>query len=135
MNLTTKVLVWLIVALHALFFLFEAVFWGQPSMTAIAISKLNGPASVSAADQIAVLRVLFINQGFYNLFLACSGVVGLVLINRGDTSAGRALLTYMCLSAIGAGIVLATTTTAYAGAFAQAAPAIAALVLLLRSRG
>jgi putative membrane protein len=133
MTATAKSLVIFVTMLHVAFFVVEALLWSNPSVSALALSKLNGDLSVSLPDQAASLKNLFINQGFYNLFLALAGVVGLLLIGRGRRSAGYALVGYMCLSALGAGLVLAASTTAYAGAFVQAVPACAALIVVARS--
>jgi putative membrane protein len=73
---------------------------------------------------------VLLNQGFYNLLLAVAGIVGLRSIKRGADAAGYALVFYMCLSALGAGIVLALSTRAYLGAVLQSAPAAFALVSL-----
>jgi len=78
------------------------------------------------------MKTVFINQGFYNLLLAAAGVTGLLLLGRGKTQAGRALVGYMCASAVGAGLVLAFTTIAYGGALLQALPAAVALAVMFR---
>jgi hypothetical protein len=44
------------------------------------------------------------------------------------------LIFYMCLSAVGAGVVLALSTRAYLGAVLQSAPAAIALVHLRHAR-
>jgi uncharacterized membrane protein len=74
-----------------------------------------------------------VNQGFCNLFLAVGGLCGLVLINRGQRSAGLALVFYACAVATCAGLVLLATTSAYAGGVVQAGLGAIALLLTYRS--
>ena len=85
------------------------------------------------------MRVLFLNQGFYNLFLAVGMFTGLGLAVRGASdraqAAGRAIVAYTCLVLVGAGLVLLLTTGKAAGALVQALPpALALLFGWLHSR-
>jgi putative membrane protein len=121
-----------LIAFHLLVFVFEAFLWMQPLVYERALSKLSGASTLDLHQQALVLKPLFVNQGFYNLFLAGGAVLGLALLRRGDHAAGMALVRYASLSALGAGIVLACTTSAYGGAILQAVPG--ALVLLLAMR-
>src|SRR5689334_19503230 len=102
----------------------------QPSVYELALSKLSTGCSLDAYEQARVLRPLFVNQGFYNSFIAAGAASGLVLWRRSRSEAGRALIQYACGSALAAGLVLARSTSAYLGALLQAAPAAVALILL-----
>lgn len=119
----TKGLIVLVIIVHLLFFLLEAVFWMIPEIHATLIDLLNNPVDSGINLQALTLRNLFINQGCYNLFLVCEGIGGLMLIQRGKVAAGYMLLIFLCFSATGAGIVLACSTKAYILAIAQALPA------------
>lgn len=133
MNLPTKALVWFVVIFHGAIFLIEVFFWMQPGVHVVALRRLVSPVGVDPYTQASILRVTFINLGFYNLFLAAAGLAGLALMSRGEASAGRTLIGYMCLSALGAGIVLFFSTSAYLGALLQAVPAALAFGLMVRA--
>lgn len=134
MNGWARTLLWYVILFHFAAFLMEAFLWMQPSVYEAVLPRLVGQSALASHEQASVLKPLFVNQGFYNLFLATAGVVGLGLRRRGDPAAGHALCCYMCLSAVGAGIVLALSTRAYVGAFLQAVPSAVAFVLVWRSR-
>jgi putative membrane protein len=133
MNRLTKPLVLFVVVFHLLVFVVEAFLWMRPGIHGIVLARLSDSLKVDPHEQALILKALFINQGFYNLFLAVAGIAGLALLKRGKAPAGYALIGYMCLSAAGAGLVLALSTTAYVGAFLQAAPAALALLGLARA--
>lgn len=123
-NRTTKMLVFFILFVHLLFFLLEAILWMQPFVYNILIELLDTKTAVDYPTQAQVLKSLFINQGFYNLFLVVGGLFGLISLKKNRHSQGYALLLLFCFSAAGAGIVLAFSTKAYVLAFLQAVPAI-----------
>ena len=133
MSLPTKALVWVVVVFHGTLFLAEVFFWMQPGVHGIALQRLAGPVGVDPHTQASILRVTFINLGFYNLFLAAAGFAGLVFMSRGEVAIGRTLIVYMCLSAAGAGVVLFLSTSAHVGALLQAIPAAIALGLMVRA--
>lgn len=130
MAASTRALVGFVILFHAAAFVLEAVLWMQPGVYENALPRINAPTALTLHDQAVVLRTLFLNQGAYNLMLAGAGCVGLYLLRRGDAAPGKALLMYMCLTAVGAGVVLACTTRAYAGAVLQALPAAIAIAKL-----
>ena len=133
MSLSTKALVWFVVVFHGAIFLTEVFFWMQPGVHGIALQRLGGPFGIDAYTQASILKATFINLGFYNLFLAAAGLAGLTFMSRSEVAIGRTLILYMCLSAVGAGIVLLFSTSAYIGALLQALPAAAALGLMVRA--
>jgi putative membrane protein len=134
MSPAARLLVLVVAIFHLAVFVAEAFLWMNPAVHVLAIARLTGETGVPLHDQALILKRLFINQGFYNLFLAAAAVAGLVLIARGSVIAGRTLTVYACLSALGAGIVLFLSTQAAVAALLQALPAAAALALLLRIR-
>jgi putative membrane protein len=131
MNNFAKALVLFVIVFHGSIFVAEAFLWMRPGVYEFALNRLAINTSLDLPAQALVLRPFFINQGFYNLFLAGAGVSGLAFLGRGNAPVGYTLITYMCLSAIGAGVVLGTSTPATIGAILQAAPATLALAVIL----
>jgi putative membrane protein len=124
----TKALVLFVVFDFFMFFVLEAIFWMQPFVYHILLEMFhNPPSSLDYFTHALVLKKLFINQGFYNLFLAFGGLLGLNYINKNKV-AGYTLITFVCFCAVGAGIVLAATSKAYILAFLQAVPAALAFI-------
>lgn len=126
-RLATSLVIFSIV-FHFLVFLVEALLWMQPAIHEPVLTRLLHSELGSLHDQAQLLSAVLVNQGFYNLFLALAGTVGLVLQRRGHAAAGHALVVYMCLSAAAAGLVLACSTPAYLGAFFQGVPPALALL-------
>ena len=111
-------------AFHVLFFVLESVVFAQPSVAA--------RFGLTSPEQIAAVRPMAFNQGFYNLFLAIGIVVGLVLVASGSVEAGRAIVLFACACMVGAGIVLLATNRRFARSAAiQAGPPALAIVLAL----
>ena len=133
-------LVLFVVVFHFAAFVMEALLWMRPAIHEALLPRLNDPLGRVAAnavelhDQALLLKRLFVNQDFYNLFLALAGIAGLLFARRGDLTIGYTLIGYMCLSAIGAGLVLALSTHAFLGASLQALPAAVALAMIVRGR-
>lgn len=134
MNRLTKTLVQFVIFFHLSAFVVEAFLWMRPAVHEAVLGRLTGTSAVALHDQALILKSLFVNQGFYNLFLAIAGIAGLAFLRRGDATIGTTLIAYMCSSAVGAGVVLAVSTGAYIGAFLQAVPPAVALVAMLRAR-
>ena len=85
------------------------------------------------ADEAAVLKPVFYNQGFYNLFLAIAVAVGVVLVAAGATSAGATAVLIGTGSMVAAGAVLLASDRSKArAALVQAAvPALAVLLTVI----
>jgi putative membrane protein len=130
MNFLAKALIGFVVVFHLLVFVVEAFLWMQPGVHEFVLSRLGSTFAVDVHVQAAILKRFLVNQGFYNLFLALAGIAGFRLLRRGNARAGYTLIVYMCLSALGAGVVLALSTHAYVGAFLQAVPAAGGLAAL-----
>ena len=116
------------IVFHISAFVHEAFLITQPVVAERIVSINAAAVDVALMDQIEILKVLFFNQGFYNLFLALGGVAGLLLLHKGKQAQGLTLLVNMCCFAVGAGLILSLTTTAYPLAFLQAGPPLTALI-------
>lgn len=124
-----------VIAIYIGFFVVEVFIWMQPALHQRLLPSLVSSidSSVPLETQARILRVLFINKGFYNLFIGLAGIVGLISWRRGAREAGNTLVGFMCMSAIAAGIVLAATTGNMLGAMAQILPAGLALALVRKA--
>lgn len=123
LNRFTQALVIFVIIDFLLFFILEAIFWMQPFVYGILLDMFNNPpASLAYSMHALVLKKLFINQGFYNLFFALGGMAGLYYIHK-NKAVGYALILLTCFAATGAGLVLALTSKAYILAFLQSVPA------------
>ncbi|HEY3164823.1 MAG TPA: DUF1304 domain-containing protein [Candidatus Limnocylindrales bacterium] len=109
-------------AFHVLFFVLESVVFTQPPIAA--------RFGLTSPEQIAAVRPMAFNQGFYNLFLAIGIVGGLVLVASGSVDAGRAIVLFASTCMVGAGLVLLATNRRFARSAAiQAGPPLIAIVL------
>ena len=109
---------------HVLFFVLESVTFSQPTVAA--------RFGLTTPEQIAAVRPMAFNQGFYNLFLAVGAVGGLALVAAGSPDAGRAIVLFACACMVGAGVVLLATNRRFARSAAiQAVPPLIAIVAAL----
>src|SRR4029450_1249566 len=96
------VVVWIFALLaamiHIVVFAWEAFLIGRPRVH-------QGVFGVPARDVPAV-RVWAFGVGFYNLFLACGMIAGVIAWMSGNETVGRTLVTYICLVMVLGGIVL-----------------------------
>ena len=124
MPLVAQVAALIAVGFHVLFFVLESVTFSQPSVAA--------RFGLTTPEQIAAVRPMAFNQGFYNLFLAVGIVGGLALIASGSVDAGRAIVLFACACMVGAGLVLLSTNRRFARSAAiQALPPLVAIVAAL----
>ena len=108
-------------ALHVLFFVLESVTFTQPRVAA--------RFGLTTPEQIAAVRPMAFNQGFYNLFLAIGIAGGLALVAAGSVDAGRAIVLFACSCMVGAGVVLVLSSPRFARSAAiQAVPPLVAIV-------
>jgi putative membrane protein len=112
-------------AFHILFFVLESVTFSQPSVAA--------RFGLTSPEQIAAVRPMAFNQGFYNLFLAIGVVAGLGLAATGSVEAGRAIVLFACAAMTAAGVVLLATSRRFArsAAIQSVPPLIAILATIL----
>jgi putative membrane protein len=114
-------------AIHVLFFILESVTFSQPRVAA--------RFGLTTPEQIAAVRPMAFNQGFYNLFLAVGIAGGLALAAAGSLEAGRAVVLFACSCMVAAGFVLLLTNRRFARSAAiQAVPPLVAIgaAILLR---
>ncbi|MEO5940857.1 MAG: DUF1304 domain-containing protein [Candidatus Limnocylindrales bacterium] len=106
---------------HVLFFVLESVTFSQPTVAA--------RFGLTTPEQIATVRPMAFNQGFYNLFLAVGVVGGLALVLAGSVEAGRAVVLFACAVMVGAGAVLFASNRKFARSAAiQAFPPLIAIL-------
>jgi putative membrane protein len=119
-------------ALHILVFVWEALLIERPGVH-------QGMFSVAAAD-VPAIRLWAFGVGFYNLFLACGTIAGVLFWAAGEVAVGRALVVYTCLFMLLSGIVLLIADRramgrprrkGIGGAVAQGGPPLVALAALL----
>jgi putative membrane protein len=114
-------------AFHVLFFVLESVTFSQPNVAA--------RFGLSTPEQIATVRPMAFNQGFYNLFLAIGIAGGLALVAAGSAEAGRAIVLFACACMVGAGVVLFASSRRFARSAAiQAVPPLIAIVAAIALR-
>jgi putative membrane protein len=127
MPLVASLAALLAAAFHVLFFVLESVTFSQPTVAA--------RFGMTTPEQIAAVRPMAFNQGFYNLFLAIGIVGGLALVAAGSVEAGRAVVLFSCACMVGAGAVLLSTNRRFVRSAAiQALPPLVAIVAALTLR-
>jgi putative membrane protein len=108
--------------IHAWFFVLESLQFDRPNIAA--------RFGVHTPEQIAAVRPMAFNQGFYNLFLAIGIAGGLLLIATGNAVTGRPIVLFSCACMVGAGVVLVSSNRQFAaGAATQAVPPLIAIVV------
>lgn len=114
---------------HVLAFAWESLLFQRPGVH-------RGVFSIPTADVPAV-RLWAFGVGFYNLFLACGAVAGVIAWSAGDEAVGRALVIYVCLVWFLSGIVLFIADRlelgrergkGIGGALSQSLPSLVALI-------
>lgn len=113
---------------HVYIFVLESLRWTHP-----ATRRVFGMGEAEAQTT----RSLAFNQGFYNLFLAVTVVVGIVLAGSGATAPGAALLFAGAGSMVAAGLVLLLSDRSKlrAALVQLTAPAIGLVLLLVALLG
>jgi putative membrane protein len=76
MPLVAQLAALLAAAIHVWFFVLESVLFGRPGVAA--------RFGLRTEEQIAAVRPMAFNQGFYNLFLAIGIAAGIALIAAGS---------------------------------------------------
>ncbi len=95
--LTISILAAVAAFIHVLFFVFESILWTTP-----AVRKIFGQSEADARTT----KLLALNQGYYNLFLALGAAAGIYFWNIGHIQPAVALLTLSLGSMVGASLVL-----------------------------
>jgi len=123
----TALMMWLAATLagvvHVLIFCMESLWWTTPQVR----QRFR-----QAPEQAGATRLFAFNQGFYNLFLAIGTFAGLALVLTGHPASGLLLVSWNCLSMLGAAIVLAASAPPmWRGAVIQGAAPLLFLLLAL----
>ena len=95
-------LVWvfalLAAGLHILVFVWEALAFQRPAV--------HQRIFFTPTADVPAVRLWAFGVGFYNLFLACGTIAGVVAWSGGNETVGRALVIYTCLFMALSGLVL-----------------------------
>ena len=117
MRTIAQILVAVVALLHAYFLVLEMFLWTKPA---------GRRAFGTTQEQAEQSKVLAMNQGLYNGFLAAGLIWGLTL-----GAAGRGVVIFFLLCVIAAGVFGAVTASRKI-LWAQAMPGLVALVAVLR---
>ena len=128
------IIVWifalLAAAIHVVVFAWEAFLFERPSVH----------DGIFGLPYVPAVRLWAFCIGFYNLFLGCGMVVGVIAWMSGNEAVGRTLVTYICLFMLLGGAVLATADRlglggergkSISGALSESVPPFIALVASL----
>ena len=121
MPLVAQLAALLAAAIHVWFFVLESLLFARPGVAA--------RFGLRSDEQIAAVRPMAFNQGFYNLFLAVGIAAGIAQIAGGAVVAGRSIVVFACLCMVWAGIVLLVTSPRLRqAALIQLVPPLVAIV-------
>lgn len=95
--LTISILSGVAALIHILFFVMESLLWTTP-----AVRKIFRQSEADAQTT----RMLALNQGYYNLFLAAGTIAGIILWNMGQIQMAVGILTVTLGSMVAAALVL-----------------------------
>jgi putative membrane protein len=73
---------------------------------AFLIERPSVHAGVFGLPYVPAVRIWAFGVGFYNLFLGCGMILGVITWMSGNETAGRTLVLYLCLFMVLSGIVL-----------------------------
>ncbi|EQA46428.1 PF06993 family protein [Leptospira broomii serovar Hurstbridge str. 5399] len=122
MIIAARIIAGIVGALHVWIFLMESVLWMRP-----AIHRRFGVSDIKTAE---MMKSIFLNQGYYNLFLAIGVLYGAIFFQH-HASFAPAIMLFSCLSVFGAGMVLLISKPSMArAAIIQGLPPLVAVVLL-----
>ncbi|MBB5801718.1 putative membrane protein [Saccharothrix ecbatanensis] len=131
MSVVAQVAAGLAAGVHVLVFVWETLLFERPGVH-------WGVFKVRTED-VAPVRLWSFNVGLYNLFLGSGTVIGLIALNTGNESIGRALVFYTCGFMVLAGIGLGVSDrlalsrpkgTGVIGTISQITPALVAVIAL-----
>ena len=121
MPLIAQLAALLAAAIHVWFFILESIVFTRPTVAA--------RFGIRTPEQLAAVRQMAFNQGFYNLFLGIGIAAGVAQIAAGATIAGRSVVLFACLCMVWAGIVLLVTSPRLRqAALIQLVPPLVAIV-------
>ncbi|AZC14233.1 DUF1304 domain-containing protein [Microbacterium sp. ABRD28] len=109
--------------IHVYIFVSESLTWTS--------SRTRKTFGVRSLEEAQTTRAMAFNQGFYNLFLAVSALLGIVLVAAGVTAVGATLVFVATGSMVAAGLVLVLSNRRMLRPAAiQAVPPLIAVVAL-----
>ncbi|TGK00970.1 DUF1304 domain-containing protein [Leptospira semungkisensis] len=125
MILAARILAAIVGLLHVWIFIMESILWMRP-----AIYRRFGVSDSKSAE---AMKAVFLNQGFYNLFLAIGALYGAAFYDI-HVCYAPAIMAFACLSVFGAGTVLFVSKPSMArAAIIQGLPPLVALILIALS--
>ena len=110
--------------LHVFIFYLESIAWtGEQARSTFGMTQAQAEST----------RELAFNQGFYNLFLALTAAIGIVVVGAGQTDVGAALVFAGAGSMVAAAVVLFVSAPDKRGAALKQGvlPALAVLALVV----
>ena len=123
MIITGLVLTGVAALIHVYIFVLESLAWTGPRAAAV--------FGLRSAEEAQATRALAFNQGFYNLFLAITVILGTALLAAGATAVGATLVFVGAGSMVAAGLVLLFSSPSKAGAaLKQLVPPLLGIVAL-----
>ncbi|NYF17255.1 putative membrane protein [Microbacterium sp. AK009] len=109
--------------IHVYIFVLESLTWTS--------ARTRRTFGVRSLEEAQVTKALAFNQGFYNLFLAVSALLGIVLVTAGATTVGATLVFAGTGSMVAAGLVLILSNRRMVRPAAiQAVPPLIAVIAL-----
>lgn len=135
MTVVAWVLVLLTAAIHLVVFVFEVFLIERPAIH-------SGVFFVPSSD-VPAIRLWAFGVGFYNCFLACGLIAGMIAWAAGYETAGRTLLIYLCVFIALSGAVLFVADRlaigrergkGVSGALGQGIPPLLALLAIALAR-
>lgn len=118
-------------ALHILVFVWEALAFQLPGV--------HQRVFFTPTADVPAIRLWAFGVGFYNLFLACGTIIGVIAWAMGNETVGRTLVIYTCLFMFLSGLVLLIADRmelgrprgkGIGGAIGQGLPPLMALIAL-----
>lgn len=108
--------------LHIYIWVSESIRWMNPAV--------HSRFGVPDLEKAEILRLVFFNQGFYNLFLALGALFGVFFFER--YASAKPVMVFTMLSILGAGLVLLYSNPPMAvSAIIQGGPPLISLLLLV----
>ncbi|MCE9598841.1 MAG: DUF1304 domain-containing protein [Spirochaetia bacterium] len=126
MEIASRIIAALAGLLHIWIFVMESVLWLRP-----AIHRRFGITDIKQAE---LMKNVFYNQGFYNLFLAIGALYGAICFNTHPMFA-PAIMVFACLCGAGLALLSSRRTMARAAIIQGLPPLIAVICFVLYMRG
>lgn len=118
-----EIFVGIAAVIHIYIFILESLLWGRPKTSRV---------FAMTPEQAEQNRLFAFNQGFYNLFLAIAGLLGVALSFIGMATEAQILMSYSAASMLGAGVVLLYSNPKLVrAAIIQGLPPLLGLVFLM----